>query len=398
MKNTKLIVRIICILLILLMVISLLPIAFADELSDLQAKKEEASSRLSAIQSTLASLKNEEGEVLAEKLALEEQNIIALQQIETINQEIALYDAMIEEKGKEVTAALENEQLQLEKYRARIRAMEENGNSNILSLILNASSFSSLLAAIDDYGDVMQSDKALYNQLVAAREELENVKEEYEAYKAECELKQAELKAEQEVLEAQIADAEARLVELAKAIEEAEAEAAAAEAALASASASIESFIQTYVPATNPNYDYSVTGTGSWVWPFPASYRISSTMKNRWGRVHSGVDIDGAGASGCPIVAADGGTVILASWYGGYGNCVIIDHNNGYKTLYGHMSSISVSEGDSVSAGQIIGIVGMTGSATGEHLHFELFVNGNRDNPLNYYSGYVLEPGASDES
>ena len=402
MKNQKLIVRIICILLVLLMLFSLvsyiLPTAFADELDDLKAQKEEATTKLSSIKSKLKELKNEQGEVIEEKLALEEQNTIAKQQIETINKEIALYSEMIRTKGYEVDAAQEKEAEQLEKYRDRVRAMEENGDYNILALVLNAKSFSSLLAAIDDYGDVMDSDKTLYDQLISAREELEDVKADYEEYKDECETTQAELEKEQQALEEQICTAEARLAELASAIEDAEEEAKAAETAIANASASITAFLQSYTPATNSNFDYSVTGSGSFVWPFPASNRISSTMKQRWGRAHTGVDVDAAGASGCPIVAADGGTVILSSWYGGYGNCVIIDHNNGYKTLYGHMSSLAVSEGQSVSAGQTIGIVGMTGSATGEHLHFELFVNGSRVNPLDYYSGYELEPGAADES
>ena len=77
---------------------------------------------------------------------------------------------------------------------------------------------------------------------------------------------------------------------------------------------------------------------------------------------------------------------------------MIIDHNNGYQTLYGHLAAIGVPAGSAISAGQALGIVGSTGSATGTHLHFEILQNGNRVNPLNYYSGYELEEGAGDPS
>ena len=88
--------------------------------------------------------------------------------------------------------------------------------------------------------------------------------------------------------------------------------------------------------------------------------------------------------SGSDIIAAAGGTVIMAQYYGGYGNCVIIDHGGGVSTLYAHMSKIGVSNGQVVSAGQSIGKVGSTGNSTGPHLHFEVRVNGNTQNPRNY--------------
>ena len=102
---------------------------------------------------------------------------------------------------------------------------------------------------------------------------------------------------------------------------------------------------------------------------------------------HSGIDIDGYGNEGGIIIAADGGTVITATYSDGYGNYIIIDHGNGYKTLYGHMSGMAVSSGQSVSQGQTIGYLGSTGRATGTHCHFEIFINGNRTDPAAYFSG-----------
>ena len=115
---------------------------------------------------------------------------------------------------------------------------------------------------------------------------------------------------------------------------------------------------------------------------WPASGPVTSGFGYRWGSLHSGIDI-GAGY-GAPISAAMGGTVILAGYNGGYGNCVVIDHGGGFSTLYGHMSSIEASEGESVDAGDLIGEVGSTGNSTGPHLHFETRVGGDAENPMSY--------------
>jgi murein DD-endopeptidase MepM/ murein hydrolase activator NlpD len=116
------------------------------------------------------------------------------------------------------------------------------------------------------------------------------------------------------------------------------------------------------------------------VWP--VSGTLTSGFGPRWGRMHEGIDI--AGGSGTPIAAAAAGTVILAGWNGGYGNMVVVDHGGGISTAYGHMSSISVSAGQSVGQGTVVGGMGTTGHSTGVHLHFEVRVNGAATNPLNY--------------
>jgi murein DD-endopeptidase MepM/ murein hydrolase activator NlpD len=118
------------------------------------------------------------------------------------------------------------------------------------------------------------------------------------------------------------------------------------------------------------------------IWPVQGV--LTSPYGMRWGRMHEGIDI---GASqGTPIYAAAGGTVIYAGWEGGYGNLTVIDHGNGLATAYGHQSKQSVSSGQTVARGQLIGYVGSTGHSTGPHLHFEVRVNGVPTNPLAYLS------------
>ena len=220
-------------------------------------------------------------------------------------------------------------------------------------------------------------------------------------------------------------------------IEQAEAEQRAAEAAEAAAAASVSNFLASYyaqqaaaaaaaqqqtqlVEQTETVYneetgqfeDYTYYeevpipqeqqqliapsgggGSGSYVWPFPGHTVITSPYGNRasTGSFHSGVDIDGYQSMGSPIVAADGGTVIMAEYSGAYGNCIIIDHGNGMSTLYAHLSSMSVGVGSSVGQGQTIGGVGNTGNCyglDGVHLHFEVRVNGNTTDPMGYIGGY----------
>lgn len=144
-----------------------------------------------------------------------------------------------------------------------------------------------------------------------------------------------------------------------------------------------------------PSYE-AVTPTASgFAWPCPASYYISSPFGWRWGRNHNGIDI-GAG-SGSSVCASKSGTVITVNnscthnyaktsncCGNGYGNYVIIAHDDGTQTLYGHLASASVSVGEYVSQGQVIGGVGSTGSSTGFHLHFEIYVGGAAVDPTTY--------------
>jgi len=112
-------------------------------------------------------------------------------------------------------------------------------------------------------------------------------------------------------------------------------------------------------------------GTGTWVWPTITPSTLSSPFGWRWGRLHAGIDISGTG-HGSPIFASDGGTVIAARWWGGYGQLIIIDHGNGFSSFYAHLSRMDVRVGQRVSQGQVIGGKGSTGQSTGTHLHFEI--------------------------
>ena len=120
-------------------------------------------------------------------------------------------------------------------------------------------------------------------------------------------------------------------------------------------------------------------GSGTFIWPASGGY-VSSKMGTRWGRTHQGIDI--ARPSSYEIVAADNGVVTTAGSHSTYGNRVVITHNNGYETLYAHLSSIDVKVGQTVPQGTKIGVMGSTGRSTGVHLHFEVLKNGSNINPM----------------
>ena len=432
MKKNKKFVHIVAMILAVLMVLSLLvsfvPVYASAQVTQadidaVRSERNKLSAKVDECKERLELLKTQEANVLETKAALTEQNKLAQEQIDLIQTQIDIYSDMIAVKAQELDEAINREELQLQRYRTRVRAMEENGGYNFLAILLNSSDFGELMSGVDDMGEIMESDRALEDAYIAAREETEEIKAGYEAEKVEYEGQQAELRAEQEVLKAQMEETTAMLEALAVEIETAIAEYKAAEAAEAAAAAEITNIIALYnaqkaaeaaalaaqqqaqqqtqqvvnpdgtvTQVTTPAQPSAPSGTGTLVWPVPSSMTITSRYGNRSDpftgatAYHSGIDIDGFNKAGNPIIAADSGTVVTASSNSGYGNYVIIDHG-GMKTVYAHMSGFAVSTGQTVSQGQTVGYLGDTGRATGVHLHFEVYVGESRTDPAAYFSG-----------
>lgn len=375
------------------------------EVDEIERQKEQLTALRQESQQKVDELEAQQASVLEQKAALDERNQIALEQIQLISQQIDLYSEMIADKALEVEGAQQREAEQLRRYRSRVRAMEENGNYGFLALILNTSNLGELLTVMDDVGEIMESDKQLEEEYVAAREETQTVLAEYEQVRDELEGKQADLKAEQEALEAQIEEAYQLIADLQedidKAVEEYEINLAAEDQMVAYFNELAAQLAREQEAARQEaaaggggggsTGGGSVSGTGSFIWPVPSCTIITSPYGYRmhpilnYERFHAGVDI--GASSGATIVAADGGTVSVATYSDSYGNYVFIDHGNGYSTVYAHMSSIAVSAGQSVSQGDTIGYVGSTGWSTGPHCHFEIRYNGSTVDPAGFFSG-----------
>ncbi len=412
-------ISIVCIILAFLMMVTLvvsvmgslgaLAAGGQDQIDALEQQKSELQSQQASIQTNIDDLIAQQADVIDQKAAMDEKNELARQEIELINEQIDVYTGLIEDKAEELEKAEAAEQAQYELYRKRVRAMEEEGSYTYLDILFQCRSLSDVLSAIDMIGEIMDSDKRLFEEYKTARENTEQVKAEYEATLAQLGEKQETLEAEKAELEEQIAAAVEVINQLQDDIDAAKAEYAKAAAAEAAAQASINAIIAQMQAeeeaarqeAAQNNQQYTGTGstaTGTYIWPCPSSTYVTSAFGMRdhplFGdeRPHSGIDI--AGSAGSEVLAADSGTVAVATYSSSYGNYVTIYHSNGDYTLYAHMSSLAVSAGQSVTQGDVIGYVGSTGWATGPHLHFEIRVNGSTVDPLSYFSNYTLAPDA----
>lgn len=371
--------------------------ASQEELDELKSERDALVSQRQQQQAVVNELRQQQASVLVIKQALDERNAYTQWQIQLTEQEIALYDSMIADKEIEVEEARRLENEQLLRYRSRVRAMEENGSYNVIAYLFNSSNLGELLTAVDDIGEIMESDRQLEEDYIEARENTEAVVAEYEEYKADIVEKQDELRAEQDELEKEldeavqlITDITANLEENAEILAEFQAAEQQAETNVANMVIALEKQ-RAAEQAAGGGGGGNVVGTGAFSWPVPSCTYLTSRFGLRIHPVygtqksHTGIDI--GAASGATIIAADGGTVTMAGVNGGYGNCVMIDHGNGYKTLYGHMSSIAVTNGQTVSAGDTVGYVGSTGVSTGPHCHFEVWSGGSRIDPEQFFSG-----------
>jgi len=371
--------------------------AIQSEIDDLSEQKESIQDRMDSIQAQIDSLDYERLNVLEKKRLLDEKNTLTQQELDVIGEQITIVDRLISEMQEDLDIAQENECEQRERWLTRVRAMEEGSTLSYIEVVFNATSFSDLLTRLDLVNEMMSYDEELTSEYMAARESVETLEAQAEelyalneANRTELEEKQAQLEADIEAATALVLGMENNIDEYNATLEderetqaEIEALIVAKEAELAAAKAAEEAARQLALTTRENTVTYisdttdavSEIGYDGFLWP---SY--TSELSSEYGyrvnpvsgvyKLHAGVDI--RASYGTAVWASEGGTVILAGWNGGYGNCVMINHGDGYTTLYGHMSSISVSVGQTVTQGQTVGYVGSTGNSTGPHLHFEV--------------------------
>ena len=419
MKNLKKTLRsVVCALLAAVVFAASLP-AYAvsqSEIDELQKRLDALEQQAQEQQDVINDLTNQKARFITRKLALDGKIEINRQMIELIGEQIEIYDEIIGEKQAELDKALEKETAQTELLRSRIRAMEENSSYSYASFIFDSSSVTELLSRIGDVNDIMHYDKALEEEYMAAREDVESIKKSYEEVRHEQELLQKELDTKQAELDAQVEAAYTMIADIETLSDDAQAEYDAIAEEEAKAEETLQEAIRKRAAeeaaknaANNANSGGASGGSGgnsggggssgggsatslsNLQWPVPSCTLITSRFGYRVAPTtgastyHGGLDI-GAGM-GASIVAAGAGDVIYAGDNGGYGKCVMIDHGNGVVTVYAHMSSIGVSYGQYVTAGQYVGAVGSTGVSTGPHCHFEIRINGAQTDPAAYFSG-----------
>ena len=370
-----------------------------NEANDLGNQKKE-------LEAKLKELAGDKAKVLEQKKVLDQQIANTSAQIGNVEAQIADYASLITQTEEELADAEKREEAQYELFCQRVRAMEESGEVSYWSVLFGASSFTDMLARLDDVNEVMEADQKVIDDLKTLQVEITEKKEQLEDSKAEREAAKADLVSKKSELDKQrkqaislvneINDNEQENKETLAALD-AEEDRILAEALRLSKKLAEEQAAQGKSPHSNP---------GGYIWPVDSRY-ITSTVGGRTspGGIgstnHKGTDIGRVGYTS-PIYAAKSGTVIVSQYSSSYGNYVVISHGSGNTTLYGHMSSRKVQAGQYVNQGDVIGITGSTGHSTGPHPHFETTEHGGRITPPNhgpqpckgYLTGYTLSGSA----
>lgn len=347
---------------------------YADNLSDQLQEIRDAQEKL---EKQIEAIQSDKSKALEEKALLDRQN-------DKLRSEISLLQQQSDETQTRITELTQKEQEQYELFCRQVREEEERGTVSYWSVLFKASSFTDLLARMDFVNEVMDYDRQVISDLQTTRRQLTEDKAALEQQKSEMESSQTKLQ--------QQVDAASTLI---REYEETEAGHQAMLDEAAEDEARIQALIrqqQSGGSSGGSGGSGSNSGVDGYIWPTNNTRVVTSPYGERWCpfhgyESHNGADIDAA--RGSAVLAAKSGRVIQAGWNGGYGISVMIAHDDGITTLYGHMDGCSVSVGQTVSQGETIGICGSTGNSTGAHIHYTMYKNGGTIDPLPYLPGYI---------
>lgn len=363
-----------------------------NQISGLKGDAANATARRKDLEAQLKAIESDKAQALQRKQILDQELYAIDEQVANTQSQIDLYNALIAQQEEALAQAQAKETAAYERFCQRARSMEEAGEISYWSVLFAASDFSDLLDRLAMVDLIMEYDDSVVDSLVEARQAVETTLAELNETKTGLDEQKAVLDAQRAEQAEKVAQAQAIFDELKTQADKAEALVAAEEAEekkIAAQIAKKEKELEALIRAAN-----FTTGSG-YYYPLPSS-NTSITSKFGWRthpltrkpNNHTGIDI--AAPGGTPVYAVQGGVVITSSYApSSYGEYVVVSHGNGRTTLYAHMQrgSRTVKEGDVVSQGQTLGKVGMTGSATGNHLHLELKVNGVRQDPRNMFPG-----------
>lgn len=403
-----------------------------DSISDLEQQLQQLEQENQKYQKILDDTKSDIAEKEEYKSALVSKVQVLDEKIAVTREKISSLNDDIKEKQDAYDKGLSEVEDQFDALANRLRILYMSGNATDLEIIFGAKDFSDLIDKMELVKSLANSDKELISEIQTKLDELSTKKESLEADKKDLETQQASLKSDQDEFNKLISDNDEILKNLYASNSEAQnslesaalqsdeieakisqyyaAQKAAAERAAQASQSSSGSSSSSSSSSSSGSSSSGSSSSGSssvivpsgsgFAWPTPGFVSLSSEwFEDREVYNHGGIDIAGAGIMGTPVVAAADGTVVATNsscthnWGksyscgcgGGYGNYVMISHAGGKMTVYGHLTSLTVSSGQSVSRGQVIGYVGSTGNSTGPHLHYECRLNGVRYNPMSEY-------------
>ncbi len=339
--------------------------------------------------------------------SLNQQEADQTTQIMRLDEEISSKNAYIDQKNQEIAQKQAEVDQTMDELKKSMRTNYMNGSTSWLDALLGSEDFGSFISNLEYTKRVAQHDQELKDkldeqmasldadkkvvedeaaQLQGVRQSEQDKLNEVESTKSQIASVQNDIQSTANAVNAKLGESEDKSKQLSQNYQQTQAKQNQAEKELAEAQAAADQDLNNYInnngaPSNNP------ASSSGFICPLPAgSYHISQP----YGGSHTGVDM--AAPKGTPIYASKSGTVVTAQHWDGhstggmqsYGNMVQIMHDDGSSTLYAHCSSINVSVGQRVSQGQVIGYVGSTGNSSGNHLHFEMKIDGKRVNPLNY--------------
>ena len=370
---------------------------------ELEAEKEKTSvieEEKKKVEDTLKNLEGQKADTESYVRQLDQEMAAISSQLEELSGQNADKESEIAVTQEELSAAQEAEVQQYDAMKTRIKYMYEKGDTTFIDLILESKSISQLLNRAEYISQISQYDRQMLDEYAATRQTIADNEAKLESERADLLALQESTQAKHNSVEELLAAKEEQLKSYETQIASAQSQINAYEQDLAAQESKIrqieeemqkaEEEARKKAESSGTSYTVKSLGNTKFIWPCPSSSRITSAFGGRESPTegassnHQGIDI--GASTGSDIIAAADGVVTIATYSASAGNYVMLSHGGGVSTVYMHCSSLNVSEGQSVTQGQVIAKVGSTGYSTGPHLHFGIRSGGSYVNPSNYVS------------
>lgn len=360
-------------------------------LQEAQDEKAQLEKALKEAQSTIEDLRDSKGDIESKVTELNQQLIDISARITDLENQLTAKSEDIQETKDELAGAKEREAQQYADMKVRIQFMYENGQTSYLEALLSSRNISEFLNSADYIAQIQSYDRQKLTEYQDTVESIVNLEAQLEQEYTDLEALKSTVESNKATVAAMMRQKESELADISGDIEDAQSDADYYAAEIQAQEELIAAIKRAEAEKAAAGVEEHPYTGGAFRWPCPSSTRVTSDYGTRVSPMsgassnHKGIDI-GASA-GADIIAAADGTVTAASYSSAAGNYVMIDHGGGLYTVYMHASSLLVSPGQTVSAGDVIAKVGSTGISTGSHLHFGVSLNGSYVSPWSYLGG-----------
>lgn len=362
--------------------------ASTKSLQEAQDEKAQLEKALKEAQSTIEDLRDSKGDIESKVTELNQQLIDISARITDLENQLTAKSEDIQETKDELAGAKEREAQQYADMKVRIQFMYENGQTSYLEALLSSRNISEFLNSADYIAQIQSYDRQKLTEYQDTVESIVNLEAQLEQEYTDLEALKSTVESNKATVAAMMRQKESELADISGDIEDAQSDADYYAAEIQAQEELIAAIKRAEAEKAAAGVEEHPYTGGAFRWPCPSSTRVTSNYGTRVSPMsgassnHKGIDI-GASA-GADIIAAADGTVTAASYSSAAGNYVMIDHGGGLYTVYMHASSLLVSPGQTVSAGDVIAKVGSTGISTGSHLHFGVSLNGSYVSPWSY--------------